>query len=53
MVLILIGLDHSAEAGLVQQFDIVLYTPCIHGETILESESERKVDISSCRDYRL
>ncbi len=28
---------------------VSVYTPCIHGEAVLENESERKVDMATCR----
>ncbi len=33
----------------LNRFNIVLVYTCIHGETILETESERKVDMATCR----
>jgi hypothetical protein len=44
---ILTGLDRL-QVDLERLFDIVVYTPCIHGETILASQEARQVDMDTC-----
>jgi hypothetical protein len=44
----MVDLEGIYEGYGIPYLDIVVYTRSIHGETILEGESERKVDMAYC-----